>query len=94
MSNISLINEIWKILKPSIETGDVDEAAESLVNWMVEEDIASTTEIKNTFRGDKEIKEALDYYTESADDGLYHEDRDDYNDLYDDYYNDDEDDWG
>ena len=88
--SISLIGEVWKLLKPSIETGDTDGAAEILVNYLVEEDY-STSEIKATFRGDKNIKDALDFFDESPDDGLYHEE-DDYNDLYDDYYNEDEDD--
>lgn len=91
--SLSLVSEVWKLLKSSIETGDVNEAAETLVNFLVEEDYASTHEIKNAFRGDKEIKVALDYYMETPEDSLYHEvDEDDYNDTYDDYYNEDEDD--
>ena len=89
--SISLISEVWKLLKPSIENGDVESAAEILVNYLVEEDYASTQEIKTAFRGDKEIKEALDFFMETPEDGLYHEEED-YNDLYDDYYNEDEED--
>ena len=81
--SLHLINEIWKTLKPSIETGDTGEAAELLVNYLVEEDY-STHEIKNTFRGDKDIKEALDFYLETPEDGLYHDYEDD-----EDYYDDD-----
>jgi len=88
-NNISLINEIWKLLKSNIEAGDTDGAAETLVNYLVEEDY-SPHEIKNTFRGDKEIKQALDFYLETPEDGLYHKSDDDYNDIYEDYYNDDE----
>lgn len=93
MSNIGLINEIWKLLKPSIEAGDTDGAAETLVNWMVEEDYATTHEIKNTFRGDKDIKDALDFYLETPEDGLYHDndEDEDYFDDIDDYYDEDED---
>lgn len=88
--SIGLIGEVWKLLKTNIEAGDVDGAAETLVNYLVEEDY-SAHEIKNAFRGDKEIKQALDFYLETPEDGLYHE-AEDYNDLYDDYYNDDEED--
>ena len=88
--SLSLINEIWRLLKPSIETGDVDNAAESLVNFLVEEDYATTQEIKTSFRSDKEIKQALDYYLETPEDGHYH--AEEYNELFDDYYNEDEDD--
>ena len=83
--SIGLIGEVWKLLKSSIEAGDVDGAAETLVNYLVEEDY-SAHEIKNTFRGDKDIKEALDFYLETPEDGLVHEYEDD---LEDDYYNDD-----
>lgn len=88
--SIGLISEIWKLLKSNIETGDVDGAAETLVNYLVEEDF-SAHEIKSAFLGDKEIKEALDFYLDTPDSGLYHEEEvDDYYDDY--YYNDDEDD--
>lgn len=93
--SLSLIHEIWKLLKPSIETGDIDSAAEMLVNFIVEEDHGSTTEIKNLFRSDKEIKNALDYYIETPEDSNFHnvheEDEDD--DPYDDYHLDDDEEW-
>ncbi len=88
--SIGLIGEVWKLLKSSIEAGDIDGAAETLVNYLVEEDY-SAHEIKNTFRGDKDIKEALDFYLETPEDGLYHEtDDDDYFDDYNDYDDEDE----
>lgn len=79
--SIGLIGEVWKLLKSSIEAGDVDGAAETLVNYLVEEDY-SAPEIKTTFRGDKDIKDALDFYLETPEDGLYHEQSDD--DFFDD----------
>ena len=81
--SIGLIGEVWRLLKSNIEAGDVDGAAETLVNYLVEEDY-SAHEIKGAFRGDKEIKEALDFYLETPEDGLYHQDVDD-EDLFDDY---------
>jgi hypothetical protein len=92
--SLSLINEIWKVLKPSIEVGDTNEAAETLVNYLVEEDF-SAHEIKNAFRGDKDIKEALDFFLETPEDGLVHEDEpdlyeEDWSDNYE-YYDYDED---
>jgi hypothetical protein len=79
--SIGLIGEVWRLLKSNIEAGDVDGAAETLVNYLVEEDY-STQEIKNTFRGDKDIKDALDFFMETPEDGLYHETSDD--DFFDD----------
>jgi hypothetical protein len=88
--SIGLIGEVWRLLKSNIEAGDVDGAAETLVNYLVEEDY-STTEIKSTFRGDRDIKDALDFFMETPEDGLYHETKDD-EDLLDDYYHDEDED--
>jgi len=69
--SIGLIGEVWKLLRSSIEAGDV----------------------KNTFRGDKDIKDALDFYLETPEDGLIHEYEDDLDEEdYYDYYDDEEDD--
>ena len=89
--SLALINEIWKTLKPSLDAGNVaDEAAETLVNYLLEEDY-SPAEIKHTFRGDRDIKDALEFFMESPEDGLYHETVDD---IFDDYHNEDEEeDW-
>ena len=91
--SISLINEVWKLLKPSIEAGDTDGAAETLVNYLVEEEVATAHEIKSAFRGDKDIKEALDLYLETPEDGHYHESDDDdfFDDIDLDDYDEDED---
>jgi hypothetical protein len=92
--SLSLINEVWKLLKPSIEAGDTDGAAETLVNYLVEEEVATAHEIKSAFRGDKDIKEALDFYLETPEDGHYHESDDDdfFDDIdLDDFYDEDED---
>lgn len=89
--SIGLIGEVWKLLKSNIEAGDVDGAAETLVNYLVEEDY-SAHEIKNTFRGDKDIKDALDFYLETPEDGLVHEYDDDLDDEDYDYYDDEDED--
>ena len=85
--SVGLIHEVWKILRPSIETGDPDGAAEILINYLIEEDY-STTEIKNAFRGDSYIKGALEFYLESPEDGHYHKEEEEEDffdvDIYDD----------
>jgi hypothetical protein len=80
-------------LKPSIEAGDTDGAAETLVNYLVEEEVATAHEIKSAFRGDKDIKDALDFYLETPEDGHYHESDDDdfFDDIDLDDYDEDED---
>jgi hypothetical protein len=89
--SLALINEIWKTLKPSLDAGNVaDEAAETLVNYLIEEDY-SPAEIKHTFRGDRDIKDALEFFMESPEDSLYHETVDD---IFDEYHiEDEEEDW-
>ena len=82
--SLPLINEIWKLLKPSIELGDTDGAAETLVNYLVEEDY-SPAEIKQSFRGDSDIKVALDFFMDTPEDGLYHQADDEDFDDFDDY---------
>jgi len=81
--SIGLIGEVWKLLKSSIEAGDVDGAAETLVNYLVEEDY-SAHEIQNTFRGDKDIKDALSFFLETPDTGMTFDQVDDFDE--DDYY--------
>lgn len=64
--SLELISEVWQLIKPCIETGDTAEAAELLVNYLVEEDY-SAKEIKQYLGRDKEVKKALDYYLETPD---------------------------
>ena len=81
--SLALIKDVWKLLKTCIEAGDTDGAAELLVNYLVDEDY-SPSEIKQTFRGDAFIKEAVDYFLEKPEDGLYVEavdSLDDYEEL-------------
>lgn len=87
--SLALIHEVWKVIRPSIETGDVDEAAEMIVNYLVDNDY-DTADIKSTFKRDAAIQEALSFFVEKPDDGLYHEEEEE--DFDDEYYDDDYDD--
>jgi hypothetical protein len=80
--SLQLAYEIWKTLKPTIETSDTDTAAESLVSFLVDEDY-SPEEIKQVFFGDADIKEALAFYLESPEDS-YYRDEDEEEEEYDD----------
>jgi hypothetical protein len=84
--SLSLVSELWSMLKPSIESGDTDHAAEILVGYLVEEG-NFPIDIKQAFRGDYHIKNALEFYMESSEDSLYHSEEDDMDD------DDDEDLW-
>jgi hypothetical protein len=61
--SLSLINEIWNLLEPSLEVGDPQGAAETLVNHLIEEGYSSK-EIKAAIRNGH-IRSALTYYLES-----------------------------
>lgn len=89
--NLSMISEIYKLLKPCIESGDTTLASETLVNYLVDEGY-SPEEIKQSFR-DKDIRTALEFYLESpvgeameTDRGYIEEDED--------VWLDEDDDWG
>jgi hypothetical protein len=70
--SLQLVSDIWKVLVPSLEIGDVSGAADTLVGYLVDE-AYSPTEIKQAFRDDYNIKNALSYFLETPSDGLYHE---------------------
>lgn len=60
---VALASEIWGEIKRYINSVDRDEAAEVLVNIMIDNDI-DVEEIKSNFKGDSDIKRALTQFTE------------------------------
>jgi hypothetical protein len=59
--SVELSKEIWDELKRYVNTVDRNEAAETLVSVLIDND-ASADEIRNTFKGDTEVKHALASY--------------------------------
>ena len=81
---VVLAKEIWNELKRYVNTVDRDEAAETLVSVMIDNDVAAD-EIKDIFKYDSEIKKALaSYLRDHQDDDDDYDDEDDYEDDYDD----------
>jgi len=88
--SLNLVSEMWDILKPSIQVGDVNEAAELLVNYLVDHDY-DPQDIKKTFKRDLNIQQAVGYYIESPGDEFskydeeeeFYDDEEDYRDDYD-----------
>lgn len=78
-----MANEVWQEVKRYIQQVDRADAADALVSVLIDNDV-SAEEIKDTFKGDSEVKRALQSYIDD-----HQEDEDDYDD--DDY--DDEDDY-
>jgi hypothetical protein len=59
--SVELSKEIWNELKRYVNTVDRDEAAETLVSVLIDNDI-DADEIKGTFKSDTEVKRALAHY--------------------------------
>lgn len=78
--SVELSTEIWAELKRYINSVDRAEAAETLVNVLIDND-HDAEEIKTAFKGDGDVKRALaDYLKEEEE--LEEEEEDDYDDDY------------
>jgi hypothetical protein len=83
--SVELAKEIWSELRRHINTVDRDEAAETLVAVLIDNDVAAD-EIKSVFKSESDIKRALASYIKDHDDEADEED-----DEFDDDDGDDED---
>ena len=82
--SVELSKEIWDEIKRYVNTVDRQEAAETLINVLIDNDV-SADEIRDTFKGDPEVKRALtSYLKDHADDD--EEDNEDYNEDEDEDY--------
>jgi hypothetical protein len=59
-----IASEIWSELKRYVNTVDRDEAAETVVAILIDND-CDVDDIKNTFKGDPDIKRALTAYLDN-----------------------------
>ena len=84
--SVELSREIWNELKRYVNTVDRDEAAETLVAVLIDND-ANADEIKSVFKTEPDIKRALTSYLKNHeededDEDLHDDDEDDYDDNY------------
>lgn len=77
---LDLANEVWGELKRYINTVDRGDAAETVVNVLIDNGYDSV-EIRDAFKGDSDIKRVLSAYIEDQD-----EDEDEEEYLEDDEY--------
>jgi len=78
--SLNFVAEVWEILRSHIDFNERSDAADSLVNFLIENNYEAD-DIKDAFRGEKEISKALkDYISEQeAEEEVYEdEDEDDY----------------
>jgi uncharacterized protein (UPF0305 family) len=74
--SVELSREIWDELKRYVNPQDRNEAAETLISVLVDNDI-DADEIKDAFKGDSEVKRALtSYLKDHADEEEYDEEED------------------
>lgn len=83
--SVDLSREIWNELKRYVNTVDRADAAETLINVLIDNDV-DADEIKDVFKGDTEVKRALTSYLKDHEDDHDDEDEDDYDDEDDEDY--------
>jgi len=77
---VAVASEIWSELKRYVNTVDRNEAAETVVSILIDND-CDVDDIKDTFKGDSDIKRALTTYLDndkSYEDDEEVEDEEDY----------------
>lgn len=62
--------EIWDALRLHIDAHERKDAADTLINLLIENN-HEASDIKDSFRGDKEMLTALKYYVDQHDDEEY-----------------------
>lgn len=79
---VDLAHDLWQELKRYISTPDREDAADTLVNVLIDNDY-DAEQIRGTFKGDADIKRALQSYLDDLEEeDLDEEDEDDYDDSY------------
>jgi len=81
--SVELSREIWDELKRYVNPQDRNEAAETLINVLIDNDV-DADEIRETFKGDSEVKRALTSYLKDHEDEEDNEEED-YEDEDEDY---------
>jgi hypothetical protein len=74
--SVELSKEIWNELKRYVNVVDRDEAAETLVSVLIDND-ADADDIKTVFKSDSEVKRALTSYLKDHEDEVNDDDDDD-----------------
>lgn len=82
--SVELAKEIWDEIRRYVNTVDRDEAAETLVSVLIDNDV-DADEIKDTFKSDSEVKRALAHYLKDHEEDDEEEDEEDSWDEDDDY---------
>jgi len=81
--SLDFVAEVWDALRTHIDLNDRSDAADTLINLLIDNNY-ETDDIKDAFKGDKEMLSALKGYAEQHDAEEYEEydedeDQDDWN---------------
>ena len=83
--SVELSKEIWTELKRYVNTVDRNEAAETMVSVLIDNDV-DADDIKEVFKGDSDIKKALANFIKDHDTEESYEEDDEYRDDEDEDY--------
>jgi hypothetical protein len=83
--SITVIAEVWRALKFEIDASNLNDAAESLVNILIENDY-ETSDIKEAFRRESEVMDALRDYNLQYEDEEFEEEEEEFDEDIDDDY--------
>jgi hypothetical protein len=78
--SVELTHDLWQELKRYISVVDRDEAADIVVNILIDNDY-DITDIRQAFKSDSDVKRALQHHVDDAD-----EDEDEFDDHDSDEY--------
>jgi hypothetical protein len=75
--SLDLVSAIWEAVRSHMDSGERKEAADDMVNILIDNDFDAVT-IKEAFRGDRDVSKALSFYAEQ------HSEDDEFDDIDDD----------
>jgi len=84
IGSLGIVSEAWDVLRSHIDMNDRDDAADNLINLLIDNNYEGD-EIRNAFRGEKEILNALKNYIAEQEEDYDEEDCD--GDIDDDEWN-------
>ena len=78
---VDLVADLWTEIKRYVSPVDRSEAADTLINFLIDNDY-DADQIRDSFKGDPDVKRALQSYLDDAEEDLDEED-DPYDDSWD-----------
>lgn len=82
--SLDMVVEVWDTLRSHVDANDRKDAADSLINLLIDHNYEAS-DIKDAFKGDKDVISALKYYAEQHDAEEEYEEDEDGDDNSDDY---------